>query len=393
MIKGDQVRPLLLRGQIVCKGFSMSKIIVDSNVEDKRNCVQVLSKGMENLFKEGYSSYIFEYFEINKEILEYLYERHATYMVSLNNVDTLCNYDVIQIDENSGVIHILYRNNSSDNALVITNKCNCNCIFCPESSGVRKATNFITLRYLNRLIDLIPDDCLSLCITGGEPTLLKDELFPIIKKCKDKFVNTEFLFLTNGRMFSNLKYTYEFVQSRPEQLVLGIAIHGHQPELHDYCTGVKNSFIQTFNGIKNLYRMNEKIELRIVVNKLNYKYLLNIAQMIVKYYPNIHRVSFMGLEMLGNAAVNRDEIWISFKNAGKAIKQPLLFLLKHGIHTQIYNFPLCFLEENLWQFAVQSISDYKVKYLKDCLKCDVKDHCGGFFGSTINLGKVEVMPL
>lgn len=47
----------------------------------------------------------------------------------------------------------------------------------------------------------------------------------------------------------------------------------------------------------------------------------------------------------------------------------------------IYNHQLCLLDRELWPFAVQSISDWKNEYHPECLRCSVRESCGGFFFS------------
>jgi hypothetical protein len=37
------------------------------------------------------------------------------------------------------------------------------------------------------------------------------------------------------------------------------------------------------------------------------------------------------------------------------------------------------LDEELWPFAVRSISDWKNDYLEICRRCAVRDQCGGVF--------------
>ncbi len=47
----------------------------------------------------------------------------------------------------------------------------------------------------------------------------------------------------------------------------------------------------------------------------------------------------------------------------------------------IYNHQLCLLNRELWPFAVRSISDWKNRAHPECLRCGVRESCGGFFFS------------
>ncbi|MFD3158748.1 His-Xaa-Ser system radical SAM maturase HxsC (plasmid) [Haloimpatiens sp. FM7330] len=393
MIKGDKVRPLIIKGDIYFSKNILGKIIKNKSSEIKDNCIQVLTLNNLDKFQKGYSCYIFESNKICNHIKQYLEQNLITYLINVKSADTLCENDVIEIHGNSGIINILYRDDSYDNVLVLTNQCNSNCIFCPESINYRKRKNFNNVERIKKIIDLIPSDTHSLCITGGEPTLYKEKLFEILRSCKEKFQNTNFIMLSNGRMFYYKDYAINYVKSRPNGTVIAIALHGNNSTVHDMSTRVNNSFKQTITGLKNLYDLGEKIEIRIVVNKLNYKILPSMAKMISKNFPNIFRVNIMGLEMLGNAALNKEKVWINFNESSKFVNKAVCILLLNGITTNLYNFPLCYINKELWQISAKSISDYKVRYTEKCLDCKVKNLCGGFFESTYKLGKVNVKPV
>jgi len=264
---------------------------------------------------------------------------------------------------------------------------------CPDAPNVRTVNNNVALDKLLKLINLIDKDAMNMCITGGEPTLLKSELFTLLSHCKRTLPHTNFMMLTNGRMFCYKKYALHYHNSRPEKMLTAVAVYGHTAHLHDSITNEKGSFNQTINGLMNLYSLNERLEIRIVVSKLNYKELLNICKMIVSLFPNIYRVNIMGLEMLGNAVINKEAVWIDFDELKEYVQDAIMYLLKNGIQAYLYNFPLCKIDEKLWSVCIKSISDYKVRYFDDCSDCDVMSHCGGFFNSTIRMKDIRVNPI
>lgn len=67
--------------------------------------------------------------------------------------------------------------------------------------------------------------------------------------------------------------------------------------------------------------------------------------------------------------------------------------MKAGILTNLYNFPLCNIDERLYSIAHKSITDYKIRYKEQCENCLGKKQCGGFFNSTINVKDIEVKPI
>ena len=135
------------------------------------------------------------------------------------------------------------------------------------------------------------------------------------------------------------------------------------------------------------------VEIRIVVSKLNCDNLYNIAEFILKYLNKAFVVNFVGLEMCGNAARNRQDVWIDYSSAFIKMKEAVNILCNQNIKVGIYNFPLCAVDKGYWHLCKKSISDYKIVYYKQCEDCDVYSICGGIFKSTYLLENPEVRPI
>lgn len=371
-------RPFFLKSKIVINNSSVStigKVIINKNVEDKSNYIQVLEKESKELFTDGYLGYIFIDWcpsEIDDK----------NYAINVNCVETLKDYDVVEFDKE--YIHVLYRDDSDDNFIQVTNQCNSNCIMCPDSDFVRNTDKSYDLLRLERIINCIPDDTKNVCITGGEPGILKYDLIKILKKCKECLLNTNFLLLSNGRVFSDFKFTEEFSKVLPYNFKIAIPLYANNATLHDLITRADGSFYETISGIKNLLSQKVRIEIRIVVLKMNYLELEKISQYIAKEIKNVEIVNFMALEMSGNAYTNRDNVWIDFSKATSKLYPAIITLIKSGINTGIYNFPLCKVDKRLFSLCRKSISDYKIRFKDECQNCTIKEFCGGYFGSTLN---------
>ncbi|OAA91087.1 His-Xaa-Ser system radical SAM maturase HxsC [Clostridium ljungdahlii] len=391
MIKDCKYRPLFLKGKIGQGSYSLVSVCKNEESLDKKHKAKVILKN--KTFIKGYDAYVFQSENVQEKIMNYLKLNNIPYICGIDEIDTLVDKDVIEMDTDRSTIKVLYRANSTDNVLMLTNKCNNNCIMCPDSLKVRTENKNISLSILKKYIELIDKEVKFLCITGGEPTLLKKDFIEIVRYLGEKLPETEYLLLTNGRMFYNKNFVEAFLKSTPKNLITAIPIHGHYPELHDSISGVKGSFIQSFYGLKNLYELGGKIEIRVVINKLNYNVITNIAAMISNYFPKVVRVNFMAMEMLGNAVVNKEKVWIDFNSVQEKLKEAAFILLKGGIEVGIYNFPLCSLDESVWNLSVRSISDYKIRYKEQCKECSVMKNCGGFFNSTINMKDLKVKPI
>ena len=85
---------------------------------------------------------------------------------------------------NNKIIRVLYRDDSEDNAIVVTNQCNSNCIMCPDSDAVRNTKENPDIKKLLKQIRCIPDDTKHITITGGEPGLLKENLLKLLEVIK-----------------------------------------------------------------------------------------------------------------------------------------------------------------------------------------------------------------
>lgn len=305
----------------------------------------------------------------------------------------LNNYDVIQF-KSKEKFYILFSSTSNDPVLFITNKCNSNCIMCPMTESERKRENSNSKEFLLELINYLPTDIPFITITGGEPTLERDNFLEVLNACKNHFEdNTQFLLLTNGRSLSNSTYYRKMLDVMPENITFGIPIYGENAMLHDSITRVPGSFNQTVIGIKKLLADNKNVEIRIVVSKKNYLHMDDISTMIIDSFKSVDVVQIMALEMRGCAAKNRDDVWVDYSQAFQTSSKAILKLILNSINVQLYNFPLCKVDKEYWPICAKSISDYKIKYYDSCECCSVKSICGGVFNTTLALTKMELNPI
>ena len=163
----------------------------------------------------------------------------------------------------------------------------------------------------------------------------------------------------------------------------------------DAITQTPGSFDETFVGLKNLARLNIAVELRVVVSKLNAARLGVIADLIATELPpqSVKSVKFMGLEMLGAAAKNRERVWISYEEAFQKSKESIRKLLLNGRDVELYNFPLCAVEEEFWPICAKSVAAYKARFTEKCANCRAQDACGGIFAGTIRQAAADVKPI
>lgn len=309
---------------------------------------------------------------------------------SAKSLDYLSDGDVIYVSPN-GFVRTLYRKNSTSNFLLATDQCNSFCLMC--SQPPRQVNDFDRISEHLRLIDLMDPETRELGITGGEPTLFKDEFLRLIRYCKDRLPNTALHVLTNGRLFYYREFACKLGEIEHPDIMLGIPLYSDVDSEHDYVVQARGAFEETVLGIHNLARYGVPVEIRVVIHKQTYRRLPMLAEFIARNFPFAAHVALMGLEMFGFVHRNFDELWIDPHDYQSELLKATETLFLSGLNTSIYNHQLCVLDRQLWPFARKSISDWKNIYLDVCQKCDVRDDCGGFFQSAAKKHSDHIHPI
>ena len=271
---------------------------------------------------------------------------------------------------------------SNDNALFVTEQCNNNCLMCCQPP---KKIDDIEVYYQKniRLIHSAPKELKLLGITGGEPTLLGDKLVDLLAEVRCYLPNTTIQLLSNGRGFKDLEFTRRITQVVGDEFFVGIPLHSDYQKDHDAIAGSKHAYEETMLGLYNLASENVEIELRVVINAINYKRLPQISEFIFKNLPFVSWVAFMGMERIGHTVKNDSLIWIEPQKYVSHLKEAVEILDGWGIAVSIYNIPLCLLPKECWSFAKRSISDWKIKYSGICKNCSVMNKCCGLFSTSV----------
>lgn len=302
------------------------------------------------------------------------------------------NYDVFEIWPN-GYLKQVFDMKSSDTVFFITGRCNSNCVMCPSPESMRRDVRDSEIASLVEIAKHIPANVSHITITGGEPFLVGRSIFDLFDFLKIKFVDTEFLILTNGRVFAIKDFVDRLICTIPNNCTVGIPIHGSNKTIHDKITQTSGSFSQTMTGIKRLLAENIRVELRIVVSKLNLYDFKDIVDMVIDEIPDVHHISIIAMEMTGNAYINSDELWIPYSEVFDIIKNDIRKLIVNEIDVKLYNFPLCAVDKKYWTLCEKSISKEKIRFDTICEKCLQKNACGGVFAGTIRLERDDLKVL
>lgn len=271
--------------------------------------------------------------------------------------------------------------NSNDNTLIATFGCNNKCIMCCQPPIERDDIDELYEHNIH-LIEMISRDLPIIGISGGEPTLLGDKLVLLIERIRQKLPNTDIHILSNGRAFSDLVYVKEIKAAAGDRLTIGIPLHSDYEKDHDIIAGANGAYRETMLGLYNLAGMDIKIELRIVVNLMNYKRLPAFSDFIFKNLPFVSWTAFMGMEYIGYAIKNREKIWIEPIEYMSYLSKAVKILADWNMDVSIYNLPLCLVSDEIRKFTRKSISDWKVVYQDLCNGCAKKESCCGLFSTS-----------
>ena len=216
------------------------------------------------------------------------------------NINDFNEGDIVVINK-SGEIIFVYEINSRHNALMATERCNHRCIMCPQppiSIDVDKTP------FNLKLISLFDKSTNEIGITGGEPTLIGDNLFILISAIKKQLPKASISLLTNAVKFSDKDFALKLAKCKHPDLQIDIPLFSDIANEHNQIVGAK-TFYKTVKGLYNLALFHQRIGIRIVINKMTYRRLPQFADFIYHNFPFVSQVAFMQMEVaeIGRAHV------------------------------------------------------------------------------------------
>lgn len=304
------------------------------------------------------------------------------------NLEEFHEGDVVSINK-EGEITFLYEINSTSNAVFATGMCNHRCIMCPQPPVTHE--NDMT-PFNMKLISLFDKNTQEIGITGGEPTMIGDKLFDLIKQIKKYTPKAAISILSNGVKFADRDYAMKLALCNCCDLQIDVPVFSDIAELHNEIVGAP-TFYKTVQGLYNLALFGIKIGIRVVVHKKTYKRLPQLADYIYHNFPFVCNVAFMQMETIGMAEENIEELWIDPFDYNKQLVEAVEILRSRGLNASVYNAQLCVLPESIRDTAIQSISEWKDIYMDECGGCKLMGKCGGFFASNRKYHSSHIHPL
>jgi MoaA/NifB/PqqE/SkfB family radical SAM enzyme len=221
--------------------------------------------------------------------------------------------------------------------------CNNNCVHCViadkrrrwESEG--KAIDLSTEGYKKEILKARNEGISEILFTGGEPTVRKD-IFSLVGYARGLGLGISMQ--TNGRMFYYEEYCKRMCAIAGIYYV--IALHGSKAEIHDKITQKEGSFRQTLGGMKNLIKMGQSVNAKVVISKINMGDLTNIAKLCGE--RGVKRLDFAFPHALGNAWQNFDKVVPRYSEIKEEVHRAAEFCIKNNIKVDFEAIPFCFME-------------------------------------------------
>lgn len=252
--------------------------------------------------------------------------------------------------------------------------CNNNCIMCTNVMPSKQKSQPLR-EQINKIKSTLAKDpnASFFVITGGEPTLYPKQLHEVMRFIQDNS-KAEIKLVTNARLFYYSDFCKSFKDIDPKRVLLITEIHGPE-DLHDKITGVKGSFKQTIEGIKNIKKiLGWFIEQRLVIHRLNFEKILDIVK--IGESLGINRFVIFPIDIIGNAAKNRRELMITYAEFIPYVIEAIEYCKQKNQEVILLHMPKCVLPSKYWRYASGvSVVEKRLDLLDSCKDCVLQDSC------------------
>ncbi|ARP84320.1 His-Xaa-Ser system radical SAM maturase HxsC [Bordetella genomosp. 8] len=295
--------------------------------------------------------------------------------------------DIVRLNPESGNVSTVFRKNTPNNSILLTERCNHLCLMC--SQPPKDVDDTWLLEDAFALVRMIPTDTPNIGFTGGEPTTYGNRFIELIEITKRNLPKTSVDVLTNGRAFKSESYAAKLGRVKHPDLQLGIPIYSDDPVRHDFIVQSEGAFDETLHGVLNLKRHGVRVEIRVVIHQQSLPRLVQTCEFIVRNLLFVDHVALMGLEITGFTRANLEQLWIDPYEYRDTLSEAIGVLKAYGLSCSIYNHQLCLINDDVHDVCRQSISDWKNEFLPACDGCSKRQSCGGFFSSQVAFKRSE----
>ena len=292
----------------------------------------------------------------------------------LGQPDVSMDGDVVVVDPKRKTMERLVRADSPHNTFLVTETCDQYCVMCSQPP---KKTHVDRFKEYRIAAILAPPDA-TIGLSGGEPTLYKNDLFDFISCVNVQRPDLSFHILSNGQHFA--ADDIEVLASEAfKRVTWGIPLYSHLSHRHDELVAKVGAYDRLMDSFVYLLRAGAHIELRTVIMQQNWPDLPSLSAYISSYLGFCDQWSIMQLENIGFAKNRFDSLYVKhsddFETLASAIDRVTLF----GLPVSLFNMTRCSVPAAYRHYVAPSISDWKRKYPSTCTECNERNQCSGFF--------------
>lgn len=281
--------------------------------------------------------------------------------------------EILIVFPEESLISRFFRPNTTGNTILLTEQCDQLCIMCSQPP---KRKDYLYWDLYLEAASLIPGESF-IGISGGEPTLYKNQLLDFLVKCIEANPSLQINVLTNAQHFDDTDIRK--LTCLNKNVLWGVPLYSPNSAEHDEIVGKEGAFQDLLSGFNILLKSGSRVELRTVLIQKNYPSFGKLSKFVARHFTWIEKWAIMQLEPMGYARIEWPLKFVDTTISPERLEQAVLTADASGIYTELYNFPLCAVPDILRKFCVRSISDWKQKYLPNCEDCKLKSSCCGFF--------------
>jgi MoaA/NifB/PqqE/SkfB family radical SAM enzyme len=258
----------------------------------------------------------------------------------------------------------------------------------------------LTFEQIKNYLDKNAGEKTIVAINGGEPTIHPDFIKIVDYAAK---LGAEVSVLTNGRQFCDNEFALSAVKAGLKDICM--PLHGPNEEIHDMVTGAKGSFRETITGLKNLFRLKAEgnmvgITLKLLINKLNIKYLPETMSFVNKELIRPNTVLIEAIDIVCKALDNKERILLKLAEAAPYVAEAVRRGLSANQRVIIKDIPPCIFPNPEFYYSLlypcinetqkiygpmrqdenSNLSNTSVKPLT-CRECEIDQSCGGVWRS------------
>jgi len=216
-------------------------------------------------------------------------------------------------------------------------KCNIRCIFCYYRDSLNAPNRtideiFSDLRYAGK------HGISEVDFSGGEPTVHPD-LPELIKEAKSLGMQRVCV-ISNGVRLANREYLRSLKEAGLDEILF--SLHGGNEEIHESITLVAGSFKKIYEALSNAALEGITIRSNTVVNRVNYKDLNNISNVLLGFRPV--QVNFITINDWCFAKHLVDKLMLKYTEMSGMLKKAC-DLLDPGVPAvNVRYIPFCFMQ-------------------------------------------------